>query len=350
MTGRPPGVILEGVTTKSTQSPLQELVFAGMAARVVYAAAELGLPDRLAAGPLAPHELAPETHAPSLRRLLRALAGLGVVAQSEGERFELTELGRTLRPGDPASIHALVRMLCCPDASQSWDELVPSIETGGTGWERAHGATWIEHYERDPAQGAIFNRAMAEHTRDAAPGIIFGADLGRFRTILDLGGGDGALMAEILGAHERAQGVLCDLPSALADAPGTLAAAGVADRCRVIPADFFVEVPDGADAYVLKQIVHDWNDERATAILRNCRAAMAPDSRLLLVERVLPERLRPEDAPALLVDVLMLVTTGGRERTEPEFRRLLDDAGFALARLSDPLPFGYRVIEAAPKA
>jgi hypothetical protein len=330
-------------------SPLHGMLFGAMTAKIVYAAAELGIADRLTAGPATSGQLARRTgtHGRSLRRLLLALAGLGIVAQLEPDRFELTELGRPLAAGDARSMHALVTMLCGPESWRSWDELVPSLRSGTPAWELAHGRSWVEFYARNPEQSANFNRAMAEHTRDAAAGILAAADFSRFDTELDLGGGDGTLIAEILRAVPHVNGVLCDLPAGLASAADTLTAAGVADRCHVAPGDFFVSVPDGAEAYVLKQVLHDWDDERAGVILRNCRAAMAPHARVLIVERTLPELVSADDAQTLVIDILMLVTPGGRERTERQFGELLDAAGLVLVACTEPIaPFGYRVMEA----
>jgi O-methyltransferase domain/Dimerisation domain len=335
--------------SNSGASSIRAMVFGFMAAKLVYAAAELRIGDLLAEGPRTTDELATASraHAPSLRRLLRGLAGLGVVEQIDGDRFELTALGVPLRADAPDSARALVRMLCGPQDWRSWEELVPSVRTGQSGFERAHGTTWIDFYERNPEQSATFNRAMSEHTRDAAPGILAAADLGRFGTLVDVGGGDGTLIAAALRAEPTLAGVLFDLPSGLGAAAETLRAAGVAERCRLAAGDFFVAVPEGADAYLLKQILHDWDDEEAVAILRTMRQAMAPGASLLIVERLLPEVASAADAQALLVDVLMLVVTGGRERTEQEFRDLLDAAGFEVYGLSERLPpFDYRVIEA----
>jgi hypothetical protein len=332
-------------------SPLLQMVFGHMAAKLVYAAAELGLPDLLAERPRTSDELAglARAHRPSLRRLLRGLAGLGIVAETEADRFELTELGAPLRAGARDSARSLVRMLCGPEDWRSWGELVPSLRTGETGWEHAHGMSWIDFYARNPEQATTFNQAMAEHTRDAAPGLIGAAELSRFRTIADVGGGDGTLLAAALREQPELRGILFDLPSGLDGAVCRLGAAGVTRRCDVIAGDFFESVPEGADAYLLKQVLHDWDDEEAIAILRNVRRAIPAGGRVLIAERVLPELAGAEHARSLIVDVLMMVVTGGRERTESEFRELLDAAGFELSRLGEPIPpFDYHVIEGRP--
>jgi DNA-binding Lrp family transcriptional regulator len=333
------------------RAPVEQMAFGAMSAKIVHAAAELGLADALAGGERTSAELADQVgaHAPSLRRLLRALAGLGVIEQTGPDSFELAEFGERLRSRVPDSVHSLTTMLCGPENWRSWGELVASVRTGQPGWNLAHGLSWIDYYERHPERSANFNRAMSEHTRDAGPGILAAAELSRFETLIDVGGGDGTLITQALRDNPGLRGAIVDLPAGLGDARATLQAAGVAERCRLFAGDFFESVPAGADAYLLKQVLHDWGDGPARAILRSVRRAMSRDARLLLVERLLPEEAGAADTPVMLVDVLMLVVTGGRERTEAEFAALLADAGFGPARLSEPLPpFAYRVIEATP--
>jgi hypothetical protein len=325
--------------TTTERSPIHELAIGHMATQIVYAAAELGIADLLAAGPLSSAELAEraDAHTPSMRRLLPALAALGIVAQIEPDRFELTDRGRRLQEDAPDSERALVRMLCGPDMWLSWNELVPSVRTGERPWERANGMPVFEFYGRNPERAATFGAAMAQHTRDAAPAIVAAVDFSRFRTVMDLGGGEGALMAEILRVHPDIEGVVFDLPEAL---PSEAA-------WRVVPGDFFAAVPEGADAYVLKQVLHDWDDERALTILRNCRAAMGPGARVLILDRILEEPVTAGDPYVSLLDMLMLVVTGGRERTEREFRELVAAAGLMLVDIGEPIPpFHYRLIEA----
>ncbi|TMQ98957.1 methyltransferase [Actinomadura soli] len=324
-----------------------------MAAKTLYAAAELGIADLVAAGSHTTGELAERTgaHAPSLRRLLLALTGQGVLVQTGTNHFDLTELGQPLRTDAPDSVRGTLLMACGPEASRSWDQLVPGLRTGTTAWDLAHGVSWTDYYARNPDRAAIFNRSQAEHTRDSAPGILAAADFGRFREVVDIGGGDGTLLTHILRAHQDLQGVLFDVRTGLADADATLSAAGVGQRCRVVAGDFFDKVPEGAGAYLLKEILHDWDDEQSTAILRGVRTAMPSDGRVLLVERTLPDRAVAgfNETHWYLRDILMLVVTGGRERTENEFLLLLKAAGFNLDRISEPIPpFGYRVIEASP--
>jgi SAM-dependent methyltransferase len=336
-------------STTTERNAVHDAVFAAMAAKILFAAAELELPELLAAGPRTSAELADRTdaHAPSLRRLLRALAGLGAVEQPDTDRFQLTALGGSLRAQAPDSAHAVLTMLCGPENWRSWGELVAGVRSGEPPWELAHGVSWIEYYEQHPERAAGFNRAMAEHTRAAAPGILAEADLARFDTVMDVGGGDGTLLAEALSAHPQLTGLLFDLPVGLGSAAATLEAAGVAERCRLMPGDFFVSVPAGADACLLKQVLHDWDDEPAATILGNVRRSLAPDGRVLVVERMLPELVGEADVPALLLDLLMLTVTGGRERTLREFQDLFAAAGLELAAVTEPIPpFDYRVLEA----
>jgi orsellinic acid C2-O-methyltransferase len=314
---------------------LQDVVIAPIPAQIVHAATELQIADLLADGPRTTAELAREAaaHEPSLRRLLLALAGLGIVEHVEPDRFALAEAGRSL-----TTMRALFQLLCGPEMLRGWEALVPSLRTGDAAWEIAHGMPVFDYYAANPESAATFNAAMAEHTRDAAPALIAAGDFSRFRTIVDVGGGDGTLLAAILDAEPEVEGVAFDVPEALGPAVG---------RLRTEAGDFFESVPAGGDAYVLKQILHDWADEPALRILRNCRAAMRSDARLLILERMLPERATPAAVQPLLVDILMLVTTGGRERTEREFRSLLAAADLELLSVSDELPpFAYRVIEA----
>jgi hypothetical protein len=337
--------------TAQTQAALHALTFGATGTKLMAAAAELGLPDLMAAGLRSSADLArrTSTHRRSLQRLLRALAGIGLVVQASDDEFELTELGSALRSDSPESQQAVVTMLWGTENWSAWGELVPSLRSGRPGWDRAHGRSWIEYYASHPDALATFNRAMAQHTRAAAPALLRAAHLTRFQTVVDVGGGDGMLLAEMLRAHEGMQGILVDLPPVLEAAATTLAAQGLTGRCRLEPGDFFNSVPAGGDAYVLKQILHDWPDDSAVDILQSCRVAMAPHARVLIMERLLPERAEPAAAPTLFLDMHMLVITGGRERTVPEFRDLLTTAGLTMTACSDRLPpFDYHVIEAAP--
>ncbi|HEY8478563.1 MAG TPA: methyltransferase [Spirillospora sp.] len=331
------------------RSPLLDMAFGYMPAQMLHVAAEIRLADAFGHGPMSSAELAEATgtHAPSLYRLLRGLTGLGVVDQVERDLFALTEEGRRLRSDAPDSIRALILLFCGPDVWRAWGDMVETVRTGEYAWERATGRTPFEYFESDEERSATFNEAMAEHTRAVAPEVLRAHDFGRYRTVADLGGGDGTLLAAILRANPGTRGMLVDLPSGLRSAPGGLR--DVADRVEIVPGDFFDSVPAGADAYVLKSVIHDWDDEKAAAILRNCRAAMGAGARILLLEQVMPETVTPETAAVVRNDLNMLVSTGGRERTEAEYRNLLEGAGFTDVSPTGPLrPASYHVIEARP--
>jgi predicted O-methyltransferase YrrM len=333
------------------RSSLIDVVFGFMPARAVSAAAELGVADLLASGPQTSDELAEKAgaHAPSLRRLLRYLASLGVVAQIEPDRFELTELGATLRTDVPDSVRSFVAMACSDWSWKCWGELATSIRTGELGVHRALGMPLFDWLEQNPEEGTLFNEAMSDMTRTVAPAVVANYDFSQFRKVVDVGGGNGTLAAAILQAVPDLEAVVFDLPGAMESAVPVLEAAGVTDRCQTVGGDFFDSVPEGGDAYVMKMVLHDWDDEKAVAILRNCRKAMADGGKVLLVERVLPEMVTEKTAETLMIDLFMLIALGGRERTAAEFGQLLAQADLELTRVIEGVtPPGDAIIEAVP--
>ena len=336
------------------RSPIVDLSLGPITAQAIHTAADLGLADLLAGGLRTSGELALETGtpAPTLRRLLRALTALGVLAQDGPDRFGLTELGGHLRRDAPDSVRSIAILMGIDEWWQAWGDLATSVRTGEPAFDRIFGMPAFEYLGRNPDRAAVFARAMTEMTRDIAPGVAAGYDFSKFGTIVDVGGGEGTLVAHILGAVPGLRAVLFDTPTGLEAAPGVLASAGVADRCEIVPGDFFAAVPESADAYVVKSILHDWDDERSATILRNCRRAMAPGGRVLIVEKVIPDVITAGDLEAtevVLADLIMLtLMSGGRERTEADFRALLAAAGLAVTTITDPVtPQGERIIEAA---
>ncbi|HEY7485070.1 MAG TPA: methyltransferase [Streptosporangiaceae bacterium] len=340
------------MAAQDARTAMLNMVFGFRDAQIIYVAARLGLADLLADGPRSSADLAKQTdtHQPSLYRLLRALAILGAVAEVERDRFELTETGRPLRADVPGSVRGLVMLFGGEEVWRTWGELLYSVRTGKYAWEHVTGQRPFDYFAGHPELSATFNKAMSEGTRAAAPDLIKAYDFARFTTLVDVGGGDGTLIAEILAAAPSLRGVLYDLPAGLEHADRTLAAAGVAGRCQVVGGDFFESVPAGADAYLLKSVIHDWDDDQATAILRRCREAVPPDGTLLVVEPILPPTIdSTEAAGTVMSDLNMLVATGGRERTEEEFRALLAAAGFTMTSLTGPLwRANYRIMAAAP--
>jgi orsellinic acid C2-O-methyltransferase len=337
----------------SLSAPLMLLINGFMGSQVVHVAAELGVADLLADGAQTAEALAQQsgTHAPSLHRLLRALASLGLLDEVEPGRFALTALGAQLRTAVPGSLRNRALLFGGERHWRSWGELLRSVRTGETAMQHLYGMGGFEYLAAHPQQAAIFNEAMAETTRQVARAVVTAYDFSRFRTIVDIGGGNGALIAVILAAAPELRGIVFDLPSGNVEASRQLAAADVAERYDVIAGDFFRSVPSSADAYILKSIIHDWDDERSVAILKNCRKVIPAYGKLLLVERVMPARMEASQSrqQMSMTDIHMLVLAGGRERTETEFQALFAAADFELARIL-PLPeaVGFSVIEAVP--
>jgi len=332
---------------------LMPLINGFMAARVVHVAAELGIADLLAAGAKSTETLAGEAGAnvPALHRLLRALASLGVIDELEPGRFALNEMGEQLRGGVPDSVRNLALMFGSERVWRSWGELRHSILTGTPAFRHVFGVEAFEFLARDPKQAAVFNEAMAEITRQVAKDLVTAYDFASFSKIVDVGGGNGTLIATILDSAPKLRGILFDSSSGSAEASEQLRTRGVLERCEVIAGDFFHSVPKGGDAYILKNIIHDWDDERSATILKNCRNAISAGGKLLLVERVMPARIHASAGHQrwTMLDMHMLVMLGGRERTEEEFRSLLATVNFELRRtLLLQGATGYSVIEATP--
>lgn len=312
-----------------------ELVNGFRAAQLVRAAVELRLPDLVAAGPRTSEELAVETgiEGDRLRRALRGLASLGVLEEGADGRFGNTQVGELFCEGAPGLARPLAMMLL-PDGYRAWEHFLETLRSGRTGHTIAFGLGRWESLERDPEQAAHFNKAMVAQTEQVSGFVASNLDVKRASSIVDVGGGSGALTAGVLLAHPALRGVICDLPAGLRGAAEYLARRGVLDRCTLIEADFFKSVPDGGDVYLLKQIIHDWDDEHAALILASCRKAMAPGGRIVLVERVLPPRVTddPTHLSLAMLDLQIMVELGGQERTMEEYRALLEGAGFRFSR------------------
>jgi O-methyltransferase domain/Dimerisation domain len=327
---------------------LRHLVNGFQVSQAIHAAVALGIPDLLADGPRASDQLADASGADSgaLYRLLRALASVGVLDEGDERTFSLTPFGEPLRSDVPDSLHGWASFVGRPYYWEAWGQLVESVRTGENAFRRVHGMEVWEYRTLQPEEGAIFDGAMTALTRRLNRGLLAAYDFGRFGTVVDVGGGQGVLLAAILEAHPSLRGVLFDQPGVVAGAGYVLRSAGVADRCRVVGGDFFEAVPAGGDAYVLKMVVHDWEDQEAAAILRSCRAAMPAGAALLVVERVVGAPNEGRDVK--FSDLNMLVAPGGRERTLEELRSLFAAAGFELAR-EVPADGGVSIVEGAPQ-
>jgi len=298
--------------------------------RAISVAAEFGIADLLSDGEKSTAELAAAAgvHEQSLYRVLRALASVGVFEETGSRRFALTPLAACLRNDAPDSVRGLARFLALPLMWDSWRELSHSVRTGETGMRRLGIANPFDYLQTHPDEAEVFNHAMTEFSHQSAPAVAEAYDFGRFRKLVDVAGGHGFLLTTVLDRYPALHGVLFDMPPVVEGARAVIAQTAAADRCETVAGDFFQAVPEGADGYMMKHILHDWDDRRATAILRNCRRAMRPDGRVLVIEMVIPEGNQPFFGK--LLDLEMLSVAGGRERTEEEFRQLFAAAGFEL--------------------
>jgi hypothetical protein len=315
--------------------------------QAIYVVAETGIADLLAAGPKSCDELAAKTktHAPTLYRLLRFLAGAGLFNEIGPQQFELTGLGSALRSDVPGSGSMPARLWLSESHWAPWSRLIHSVRTGETAFDHVHGMGVFKYLEKNAEVSAVFNATMTASSARSGTGIIDRYDFSGPQKVVDVGGGHGFLLAAILKSNPALRGVLFDLPDVVAGAGQNLKSAGVEGRCEIIGGSFFDPLPTGGDVYVLKQIIHDWDDDRALAILRNCRAAMTGTEKILVIERGIAPNPR-EAMRVLHIDLEMLVNVGGMERTDGEYRSLFENAGF---RLTSVIPLmdaaGFSVFE-----
>jgi hypothetical protein len=327
---------------------LVDLVEGHRVTAVIYVAAKLGIADLLVDGPKSALELArlTETHERSLLRLMRALVKLAICTEASDGRFGLTNVGIHLAASSEHSMKAWVLLEGGP-LRAGWGELIESIRTGKTADElRGLGSERFEVLAKTKDAG-LFNEAMLSMTRMSVPAVLSAYDFSGISTLMDVGGGLGELMSAILKKYPSMRGIVFDLPHCAARARKNFSDAGVADRCEFVAGSFFESVPTGADAIIMKSIIHDWNDERCVRILQNCRRVLAPGARLMLIDKVMPEKVEPGggDLFVFLDDLNMLRGPGGCERTPSEFRALLAEGGFSMRRI---VPTGrYSVVEAA---
>ncbi|MFI5937558.1 methyltransferase [Actinoplanes sp. NPDC051494] len=330
-------------------TPLTHMAFGYATSQILHAAVRLGVPDALAGGPLPAAKLAAGTGCDpeGLARLARALVVLGVLAETD-DGYALTELGRPLCTGHPASLRTALLLLGDAATWAAWGSLADAVRLGGSAFEHAHGRPLFDHLAGDPVLSDLFGTAMGDGTGWVTAELTRVHDFSAARRVVDLGGGNGTLLAAVLAAAPRAHGVLVDSAEGAVRAAETLRRSVPPDRWSVEPGDFFDAVPPG-DVLLLKGILHDWDDDRCAVLLRHCRRAIAPDGRLLILEPVVPPRAGPGAAASVLSDIAMLVLTGGKERTAAEFRTLLDSAGFALSGISGTLSgTSTRILTAVP--
>ncbi len=328
---------------------LHQMISGYYITQAIYVAAKLGIADQLSTGPRNAQSLAVklEVDEDSLYRLLRALTSVGVFWLDRKGCFRLTPLGDLLRGSATPSLRPWAIYNGEAFHWRPWGELFHCVRSGSTGMERVYGTKFFDLLNGDESSAKVFDDAMASLSEVLNGVLVRAYDFGRFRTLVDIGGGAGRLMGAILRRNPRLRGVIYDLPSVTQAAREHITLQGVFARCDVRAGNFFEEVPTGADAYLLKQVLHDWNDEQALCILKNCRAAMPRHAKLLLLEMMIPSG--NTRSMGKLVDLEMMVCTGGRERTRREYENLLRRAGLTLRKVHSGIA-PLDVIEAVPES
>lgn len=312
---------------------MMEMIVATWMSQAITVAAQLGVADALAGGPLPIEELASRVgaDADALRRLLRALISKGVFRRRRDGRYELNSLAATLRSDAPISMKAAAQFYGSREQRERWTLMVDAIRTGTTVVPALRGKESFDYFAELPELAGLFNQTMTSISQLTDGPVVAGYDFGAYHTIVDVGGGHGPLLAAILARAPASRGILYDLPGVVADAPRLLHEHRVTGRVRIAEGSFFDDVPAGGDAYVLKNIIHDWPDEKAVQILGNVRAAAGSQATVLLVELVIPNHDR--DFPGKWVDLEMLLNLGARERTATEYADLLRRAGLEMTRV-----------------
>lgn len=316
--------------------------------QAISVAATLGIADLLATGTKTADELARATgaHPQSLLRLLRALASQRIFAEESEAVFGLTPLAEGLQSDEAGSLRASAIQCGQPYMWTAWGQLMHSVMTGESAFQEVHGMSAWEYRERYPSAGEMFDDAMHEGAQEVAAPIVNAYTFDNVGSVVDVGGGNGALLLALLNAYPDLHGVLYDQQHVITRAKDMLERTAVADQCSIASGDFFESVPEGGDVYILKGIIHDWGDSDAVRILETCRRAMSPKNRLLLIEQIVsPEPT--EDSFTLLMDLHMLTIHGARERTKGELAQLLTSAGFEATRII-PTTSALSLVEAIP--
>jgi len=337
----------EKVEQQTPQAQLMHMATAHWVSSVVYVAAQMNLADHLAEAPMTAADLAQSTKcdASSLYRIMRTLAGMGILTEDSDHQFSLAPLGEALRTNTPGSVRSAVLFLAGALNTQSLGQLHYSVQTGKTAFEKVFGMGLFEWLAKHPVDASMFSEAMNGLNRGDHEAVAKAYDFSQTGTVVDVGGARGFLLATVLSHHRDARGILFDLPHVVRDAPALIKAYSLTDRITIESGNFFESVPAVNGAYMLSQIIHDWGEDECLAILGNCRRAMKQNSRLLIIEMVLPTGNTPH--PGKMLDIVMLAVAGGQERTVPEYRQLLDKAGFQLTRVV-PTESAVSIVEALP--
>jgi hypothetical protein len=313
--------------------------------QLIYTAANIRIADHLAAGPQSATDLAPVTGANprALHRFMRTLASFGLLTHDTGDRFALTPLGAALQSDAPGAARSTILAMAGPALGGAFGEFQYSLETGKTAMEKVFGMPFFDYLAERPQEAAQFSEAMVGIHGGEPPTVADAYDFSGISTIIDVGGATGNMLAHILKRYPQPRGILFDRPHVVTEAPALLRAHGVEDRVTIEHGNFFDSVPEGGDAYILSHIIHDWSEEQCLTILGNCRTAMKPGARLLIVEFVLPEGDTPHFGK--LADMIMLTIPGGEERTAPEYGTLLAAAGLRMTRVV-PTASDVSIVEA----
>ena len=320
------------------------MAMSAMVSQALGVVAKLGIADVLNDGPKTAAEIALATgaHERSIYRILRTLASTGVFTEIAERKFQNTPLSEVIRSNVPGSMRNMAAFMAEPWHFAEWGNMLYSAQTGKTAFEKTLGEEIFAWFAKHDEESELFNKAMTDMSSFAAPGIVQSYDFSGIKVLADIAGGHGFLLSQILKANADVMGILFDLDHVIAGAGEMLEGQGVADRVETATGDFFKEVPS-ADAYIMKHIIHDWDDERAVLIMKNINRAMTGDGKLLLVEMVVPAGNQPH--PSKVLDLEMLTGPGGIERTEAEFADLFEQAGFRLNRVV-PTPSPFSVVEA----
>jgi len=326
---------------------LRELMSGMRVTQLIYVAAKLGIADLLKDGSKSVDELASKVgaHPRALYRVLRALASMGIFAEVGDRKFELTALAEPLQDQVPGSVRAMAIMYGEEGFWKPWGDLLNCVKTGDTAFNRVFGMSRLEYRARNAEAGTNFNKMMSASTVRTANAVIEAYDFSGVKTVIDLAGGRGALIAAILKRHPHVQGVLTDLPHVANEAKAFIESERLKDRCEIIGGDNFESIPSGGDIYILKSIIQDEQDDGVVALLKNCRRAMGNHARLLIVDWILPSHGSP--SPANMYDIIQMVIGGGLLRTEEEFGALFEKAGFKLNRVL-PTRSELSIIEGVP--
>lgn len=341
-------VVEQEMGARAAAAPIVEAMFNLWMSRTLWAAARLRIADAIGDGAKSVEEIAAEVgaHSGALKRLLNALTGHGIFAQSADGRYTLTPTSQLLRSDHPMSMRASVDAITGHEHFAAWGGLEDALRSGEPSFDRIYGMNWVEFYARNPEQGRLFGEAMSGTTRMFDGVILQAHRFEPFHLAVDVGGSHGSLVRALLQREQQARGIVFDLPDTVAAGPALWAGSPEADRLQAVGGNFFESVPEGGDLYLLKFILHDWDDERAAAILMNVRRAILPEGRLAIMETVLPDEPGAPH-PGWLMDLNMLVMTGGRERSAKDYQALLEAAGFRMTRVT-PTESPMSVIEAVP--